>query len=378
MAGALTGMTVIEIAGLGPAPFAAMMLADHGAHVLRLEKLDAPAPITEITARSRPSLGIDLKHPKGRALVQDLAVHADVFIEGFRPGVMERLGLGPEVLMERNSRLVYGRMTGWGQSGPLAPFAGHDINYIALNGALHAFGREGERPTPPMNLIGDYGGGAMVLAFGLLAGVLSAQRTGIGQVVDCAMVDGAALLLSEMMSFHAAGEWRYQRGVNVLDTGAPFYDVYETSDHHHIAIGPYEPQFFRELLERLDLSDDPLFDNQMDRSQWPAQRSRIAAVFKTQTRDQWVALLEATNSCATSVLSVPEASMHPHLSNRETFVSVCDVLQPAPAPRFTRTPPDVPTSASRLSRDFAGWPEGFDLDPGRLLPLADEGVIAFA
>jgi alpha-methylacyl-CoA racemase len=345
MPGALDGLKIVELAGLGPAPFAGMMLADHGAEVFLIRRPPAAASSRaahlsgrDVLSRSRTVVDLDLKSPEDIAKVRALAATADGLIEGFRPGVMERLGLGPEVLLQANPRLVYGRMTGWGQTGPYAQSAGHDINYIALAGNLHGYGRAGEKPTPPINAVGDFGGGGMMLAFGMLAGILAAQRTGKGQVIDCAMVDGAALLASMTWGFRAAGAWRDERGVNLLDTGAPFYDSYETADQAFIAIGPLEPQFFALFLERTGLSGDPDFAAQNDTSSWPAQRAKLTALFKSRPRAQWCELLEATDACFAPILSMAEAPSHPHNAARQTFVTADGVLQPAPAPRFSETP----------------------------------------
>jgi len=339
------------MAGIGPAPFAGMMLADHGAEVILVTRpilaagRKADMSAKDILNRSRTVVELDLKTPAGIAQVRELAAAADGLMEGFRPGVMERLGLGPEVLLGANPRLVYGRMTGWGQTGPYAQAAGHDINYIALAGNLHGYGRVGEKPTPPINAVGDFGGGGMMLAFGMLAGILSAQRTGKGQVIDCAMVDGAALLASMTWSFRALGAWRDERGVNLLDTGAPFYDSYETADQGFIAIGALEPHFYALLLERTGLAGDPDFAAQNDVRSWPAQRAKLTAMFKRRTRAEWCEALEATDACFAPVLSMAEAPAHPHNAARETFVTADGVLQPAPAPRFSATPPVWPRMA---------------------------------
>ena len=340
MPGALDGIRIIELAGIGPAPFAGMMLADHGAHVTRIDRPGAEPhidPSRDILLRGRHHSFLDLKQPAGSAALLDLARDADGLIEGFRPGVMERLGLGPDVLLALNPRLVYGRMTGWGQDGPLAHAAGHDINYIALAGALHAFGRAGEKPTPPINLVGDFGGGGMLLAFGMLAGLLSARSTGVGQVIDCAMVDGAALQMAMVHGFLARGFWRDERGVNLLDTGAHFYDTYETADGKFIAVGAIEPHFYAEL-RRLAGLDDAAYDAQMNPSAWPHLKQRLTAVFLTRTRDEWCALLEGKDACVAPVLSLSEAPEHPHNIARATFVNVSGVVQPAAAPRFSGTP----------------------------------------
>jgi alpha-methylacyl-CoA racemase len=337
MAGALEGIRIVELAGIGPAPFAGMMLADHGAEVIRVERVDQPpviSPEYDILARSRSAVErLDLKSEAGVERVRALAAGADGLIEGFRPGVMERLGLGPEVLLAANPKLVYGRMTGWGQDGPLALAAGHDINYIALAGALHTYGRAGEAPVPPVNAVGDFGGGGMLLAFGMLAGILSARRTGKGQVIDCAMVDGAALLSALTWSLRAAGLWKDERGTNLLDTGAPFYDAYECADGAHVAVGALEPHFFAVLKEKLGLSSA-----QHD----PALSEELRAAFLTQPRAHWCALLEGTDACFAPILSLAEAPHHPHSAARATFVEAGAVTQPAPAPRFSATPASFP------------------------------------
>jgi alpha-methylacyl-CoA racemase len=346
VSGPLDGVRIVEIAGIGPGPFAGMMLADHGAEVIRVERPGSGAASTDILARSRRAVAIDLKRPEGVAVLRDLARGADGLIEGFRPGVMERLGLGPDVLLADNPKLVFGRMTGWGQTGPLARTAGHDIDYIAVAGALHAYGRAGEKPTPPINMVGDFGGGGMLLAFGMVSALLHAQRTGQGQVIDCAMVDGAALLMSMIWSFRAAGFWRDERGVNLLDTGAHFYDTYETADGKYMAVGAIEPQFYAELRRLAGLADDPALDAQMDVSAWPALKSRVAEAFLTRTRDAWMAIFDGTDACVSPVLSMAEAPSHPHNAQRETFVTEEGVTQPAPAPRYSATPTRRPTMAS--------------------------------
>ena len=338
MPGALDGVRIVELAGIGPGPFAGMMLADHGAEVIRVERPGTRPDRFDVLNRSRTVVYQDLKSAEGVAAVRDLVRTADGLIEGFRPGVTERLGLGPDLLLKDNPRLVYGRMTGWGQQGPLAAAAGHDINYIALAGALGAFGRAGEAPVPPINLVGDFGGGGMMMAFGMLAGILSARSTGKGQVIDCAMVDGAALLMSMMWGFRAAGRWRDARGTNMLDTGAPFYDVYATAGGGHIALGAIEPQFWAEFLARTGLADDPVMLKQHDVATAPDRRARLTALFAGKTRAQWSELLEGTDACFAPVLGFDEAAAHPHLAGRGTFVEAGGVVQPAPAPRFSATP----------------------------------------
>ena len=329
MAGVLQGIRIVELAGLAPAPFAAMMLADHGAEVIRIERAGHPHPIPadkDILRRGRAEiLTLDLKSESGAARVRELAADADGLIEGFRPGVMERLGLGPEVLLKENKRLVYGRMTGWGQEGPLGPRAGHDINYIALAGNLHTYGRAGERPVPPVNAVGDFGGGGMLLAFGMLAGIIGARATGKGKVVDCAMVDGAALLAAQTWSLFAAGMWSDERGSNLLDTGSAFYDSYECADGKYVAVGALEPHFFALLKEKLVLRA-----SQRD----PELRGELAAAFRRHPRDHWAWLFEACDACVTPILSLAEAPSHPHLASRGTFAEADGLVQPAPAPRF--------------------------------------------
>ncbi len=348
--GPLQGIRIIEFAGLGPGPFCGMMLADHGADVIRVDRAtggDVEDAAHRILNRSRKSLRVDLKNAAGLELVRRLCRSADGLIEGFRPGVMERLGLGPDVLLADNPKLVYGRMTGWGQTGPYAQTAGHDINYIALSGALHACGRAGERPVAPLNLVGDFGGGGMMLAFGMVSALLHARIEGRGQVIDSAMTDGSAVLMSMIYSLRAAGLWRDERGVNLLDSGAPFYDTYETSDGKFIAIGAVEPQFYRELLERTGLCGDPVFAKQNDTRLWPQQKARLSAHFLTKTRREWCDLLEGTDACFAPVLSLDETATHPHNSARNTFVKVDGGMQPAPAPRYSLTPPEPPRANAR-------------------------------
>ena len=341
MPGALDGIRIVELAGIGPAPFAAMMLADHGAAVIRVEREDQPPaipPHADFFARSRASIvRLDLKSEGGAARVRELARDADGLIEGFRPGVMERLGLGPDVLLADNPRLVYGRMTGWGQEGPLASAAGHDIDYIALAGALHTFGRADGPPVPPGNAVGDMGGGGMMLAFGMVAGILSARTTGKGQVVDCAMVDGAALLASLPWALRAMGQWRDERGSNLLDGGKPYYDVYQCADGEWVAVGALEPAFFAVLKEKTGLSC-----GQHD----PGLRQELETLFRARSRDEWCALLEGSDACVAPILSLAEAPTHPHNQARGIFVESAGVTQPAPAPRFSLTPA-VPPRMSR-------------------------------
>jgi alpha-methylacyl-CoA racemase len=326
-----------------------MMLSDMGAEVLRIDRAQAvrggPAPVSDVLGRGRRSIGVDLKHPEGRDAVLRLVEGADALIEGFRPGVTERLGLGPDDCLGRNPKLVYGRMTGWGQHGPYASAAGHDINYIALSGTLAMIGRAGEPPVPPINLIGDFGGGGMLLAFGVVCGLLESSRSGQGQVIDAAMIDGAALLASMMYGFKAAGIWG-ERGTNLLDTGSWYYETYETSDGRYITVGPVERQFYDELLRLTGLADDvdgvgPI-PNRDDQTTWPAMKERMAALVRTKTRDEWCELLEYSDACFAPVLGPDEARDHPHMRERGTFIEVAGVVQPAPAPRFSRTPAERP------------------------------------
>ena len=348
MPGPLSGVRIVEFEGIGPGPFCGMLLSDLGADVIRIDgpRSRSGGGARDVTGRGRRSISLDLKNPDDLETCLKLIGKADALIEGYRPGVMERLGLGPEVVHARNPRLVYGRMTGWGQFGPLAHAAGHDLNYIALTGALWATGRDGQPPAPPLNLIGDYGGGALYLAFGLLAGVIHARATGEGQVVDVAMTDGAASLTSMFWGMRAAGVWRDRRDGNLLDGGAHFYDCYETADGRWVSIGSIEPQFYALLLQKAGI-EDPDFQNQMDPRGWPALSEKIAAVFKSRTRDDWCALMEGTDVCFAPVLDWTEAAAHPHNVARETFVEVEGVMQPAPAPRFSRTPGAIRSVAPR-------------------------------
>jgi alpha-methylacyl-CoA racemase len=334
--GPLAGFRIVEFAGIGPGPFACMMLADMGADVVRLDRLGARKNLQSAAGRGRKLIELDLKGERSLAQVLELLDHADALIEGFRPGVMERLGLGPDVVRARNPRLVYGRMTGWGQDGPLAQVAGHDINYISLTGALAAIGPS-ERPVPPLNLVGDFGGGALYLVVGVLAALLEARKSGNGQVVDAAMCDGAASLMSMFYDFAAVGRWSEQRESNFLDGGAHFYGVYQCGCGRFISIGSIEPQFYAQLRELAGLSD-PAYDAQMDHGAWPSLRKKLAEVFKTKTRDEWCAIMEGTEVCFAPVLDLTEAPLHPHMAARQTFVKRHGATQPAPAPRFSRTP----------------------------------------
>jgi len=341
--GPLTGIKVLEFEAIGPGPFCGMMLSDMGADVLLVERPQDPglgvprARWTDVMSRGRRSVTLDLKSPQGVEAALQLAEKADALIEGFRPGVMERIGLGPDVLLARNPKLVYGRMTGWGQDGPLAPRAGHDINYIALTGVLHAIGRAGQAPVPPLNLVGDFGGGGMLLAFGIACGLVEAKRSGKGQVVDAAMVDGASTLAAMFSGMMAAERWSEVRGENILDTGSPWYDTYETKDGKYVAIGSIEPKFYADLLQRLGLAGQSL-PEQNDRAGWPVLREKFAAAFRSKTRDEWVAAFDGSDACFAPVLTFSEARSDPHNVARGTFVEVGGISQPGPAPRFSRTP----------------------------------------
>ena len=359
-----------------------MMLADMGAEVVRVERANAvrgPAPDTphfDVLLRGRRNIAIDLKQPDGVATLLDLVASADGLIEGFRPRVMERLGIGPEVCLERNPRLVFGRMTGWGQSGVLADAAGHDINYISLAGALAHFGRQGQPPVPPLNMVGDFGGGGMLLAFGVVCALLEAQRSGRGQVVDAAMVDGAAVLMSMFWSFRSIGLFdESQRGTNLLDTGAHFYDVYECSDGRYVSIGSIEPQFYAELMRLTGLDGDPEFARQMDKSAWPHLKQRLTEMFATKTCDEWCELMEATDVCFAPVLTMTEAAQHPHNVERGTFVDVAGTVQPAPAPRFSRTAAEITMSPAHPGQHSAEILRDWGIDAARIDALIASGAV---
>ena len=349
--GPLTGYKIIEIAGIGPGPFAAMMLSDMGAEVIRVERVQAVRDTQssnanwDVMQRGRKNVAIDLKHADGVEALLQLVEKADAMIEGFRPGVMERLGVGPDVCLARNKKLVFGRMTGWGQDGPYANAAGHDINYIALAGALAHFGRAGEAPVPPLNMVGDFGGGGMLLAYGVVCALLEAQRSGAGQVVDAAMVDGSAILMSMFWGFKNIGlHDENARGTNMLDSGAHFYDVYKCSDGKFVSIGSIEPQFYAQLLQLTGLASDAEFVNQQDRSMWPKLKQRLTEVFATKTQAEWCKMMEGTDVCFAPVLTMSEAAKHPHNVARKTFIEIAGTTQPAPAPRFSRTVASLPTA----------------------------------
>jgi alpha-methylacyl-CoA racemase len=377
VAGPLTGVKVIEIAGIGPGPFAAMLLSDLGAEVIRVDRAQAVKPIEpgavnpEFLNRGRRSIGVDLKNDDGRETVLRLVDQADALIEGFRPGVADRLGIGPDVCLARNPKLVYGRMTGWGQAGPYAQAAGHDINYIAVAGALAHFGRKGEKPTPPINLVGDFGGGGMLLAFGVVCAIIEARASGQGQVIDAAMVDGTATLMTMIWNF---GESWGPHGTNVLDTGAPFYDTYECADGEFIALGSLEAQFYADLMARLGIDTTDL-PHQMDQAGWPALEEKFTTLFKTKTRAEWCEILEYTDACFSPVLTMREAAEHPHMKERGTFVEVEGFVQPGPSPRFSRTPGKIERGPAwpgqHTDEVLADW--GFA--PDELAAMRESGAI---
>lgn len=374
MAGPLKNLRVVEMGGIGPVPFAGMMLGDHGAEVIRVDRPGGAnvGVMTDegkdVLSRSRLSIVLDLKRPEAVAAVRDLCRGADILIEGFRPGVMERLGLGPDILLRDNPRLIYGRMTGWGQDGPLAGRAGHDINYIAIAGNLHTYGRAGAKPTPPINAVGDFGGG-MLFLFGLLAAVFSARETGHGQVVDCAMTDGAGLMASMVWALRAQGLWTDERGTNLLDTGAPFYDTYETADGLFVAVGAIEPAFLRELLRLVEVEEEPDFTAHLDARHWPRMRERLTSLFKSRTRAEWEDLFDGHDACVTPVLSMAEAPYHPHNVQRGAFFEANGAVQPSPAPRFAATPSDRPVPPRPLGADGPAILRGLGYDEARIASL---------
>ncbi|HEX4881225.1 MAG TPA: CaiB/BaiF CoA-transferase family protein [Porticoccaceae bacterium] len=382
MGGPLTGFKVVEMAGIGPAPMCAMMLSDMGAEVIRVDRLQdaglgiAMQPEFSFLTRGRPSIAMDLKNPEAIAALLDLIAGADVVLEGFRPGVMERLGLGPDTCLGRNPRLVYARVTGWGQQGPLANSAGHDLNYIALSGALHAIGRSNDTPPAiPLNLVGDFGGGTMFVLTGILAALLESKNSGKGQVVDAGMVDGALSLMTSIYGMRAAGIQSDRRAENILDSGAHFYNVYETSDGKHVSIGSIEKKFYEELIETLGLQDADL-PKQMDRSQWPAMREKFAAIFRTKTRDEWCAIMENTDICFAPVLTLEEAPRYHHNKDRNAFVEVGGQLHPAPAPRFSRTPSSIKGPAPRPGANTETALAQWGVDGARIAQLRAAKAIA--
>ncbi len=376
--GPLNGVRVVEIASLAPAPFGCMILSDLGADVLRVDRAERCGPEarvpTDPLSRGRRSIGVNLKDQEGLQILLRLIEEADVLVEGFRPGVAERLGFGPEVCAARNPRLVFARMTGWGQDGPLAPTAGHDIDYIAISGALGPIGRAGERPVPPLNLVGDFGGGGMLLALGILAALVERANSGAGQVVDAAMVDGSALLTSFLYGMLAAGAWQDRRGSNLLDGGAPFYDTYVCADGGCVAVGALEPQFYAALLAGLGLTDAGL-PPQHDRSGWPVLRETFAAAFASRTRDAWTQVFAGTDACVFPVLSLTEAPVHPQAAARNAFVEVGGIVQPAPAPRFSRSPARHPAPPPRPGADTDGVLASLGLTESEVADLRARGVI---
>ena len=374
--GPLQGFRVIELAGIGPGPFCGMMLSDMGAEVIRVDRVGGRGGRRDVLTRNRRSIAVDLKQPAGVEVVLKLAETADALFEGFRPGVTERLGLGPEDCMARNRRLVYGRMTGWGQDGPIAHAAGHDINYIGLAGALHAIGEPGGKPVPPLNLIGDFGGGGMLLAYGLVCGMLEASRSGEGQVIDAAMVDGAAALMAMFFSMAGNG-FKDQRGSNMLDGGAHFYNTYETKDGEYVCVGAIEPQFYAELVEKSGV-DAKRFGAQMDAMQWAPFKDELAEVFKQKTRDEWCAIMEGSDVCFAPVLSILEAPQHPHNKHRATFVDVDGVTQPAPAPRFSRTQAEISHAARPPGADTRDVLADIGFDESKISALKEQGVVQAA
>lgn len=375
--GPLTGLTVIEMAGLGPAPFCGMMLGDLGARVVRVDRIGGGSGRDNVLCRNRQSIAVDIRSPEGRQVVLDLVREADALIEGFRPGVMERLGLGPDDCFAVNRRLVYGRMTGWGQDGPLAHAAGHDINYISLTGVAHAVGRPGGPPVLPLNLVGDYGGGGMMLAFGMMAALWEAGGSGRGQVVDAAMVDGATALMAEYYGFLAAGQFEGDRGTHLLDGGAHFYGIYETADGEYISIGALEPKFYKMLLEKLELTE-AIWQDQMNEANWPLLRQRLAGIFSSRDRQHWNAVFEDTDICYAPVLSMSEFARHSHNVARATTVEIDGLLQGAPAPRFSRTRNELPARGRRAGDDTRLVLRSISYDDARITSLLVAGAVAEA
>jgi alpha-methylacyl-CoA racemase len=378
--GPLEGFRFVEFAGLGPGPFAAMLLSDLGAEVVRIDRPPAPGETPKdnrhaFILRGRKSLALDLKRPAGVEAALRLVEKADGLIEGFRPGVMERLGLGPDICLARNPRLIYGRMTGWGQDGPIAQTAGHDINYIGLTGALHTLGDRDRPPAPPLNLVGDFGGGSLFLVMGLLAGILETQKSGRGQVIDCAIVDGTIAMMANIWGFLAEGRWKDERQVNHIDGGSHFYRCYETSDRKFLSVGPIEPQFYAQLLTLagVDAVDLPA---QWDRMQWPEASKRLEAVFKSRTREEWTRLFAGTDVCVAPVLSLREAMAHPHLQARGNFIGAPDERQPAPAPRFSRTAPELRQAPARPGEHTQEVLQRWGFDDNAIAALRAERAIA--
>jgi len=377
--GPLEGIRVVELQGIGPGPFCGMMLADMGAEIIRIDRaasVGRDATPADVLARGRKSIGVDLKNPDGVETVLKLIETADVLIEGFRPGVTERLGLGPDECLARNPKLVYGRMTGWGQTGSMAPAAGHDINYIALSGTLHAIGEKGGNPVPPLNLVGDFGGGGMLLAFGIAAALVEVSRSGQGQVIDAAMTDGSALLMNAIFGMMNSGRWSHERGTNMLDGGAHFYGTYETKDGKHISLGSIEPQFYALLLEKTGLAEDTSLPKQMSTEDWPALRSKLESVIREKTRDEWDEIMLGTDICYAPVLNFDEAYEHQHNAGRQTFVESSGIKQAAPAPRFSRTPPELPASAVAPGGDTEAVLQDLGLNATEIEALRSSGAVA--
>lgn len=374
--GVLSGLRIIELAGIGPAPFCGMMLADHGAKVIRVERIGAPSVPTDTLARSRCSLCINLKSVEGVAIVRALVKQSDAFIEGFRPGVIERLGLGPDVLLSDNPNIVIGRMTGWGQHGTYASAAGHDINYIALSGILHTCRRKSGQPQFPANYLGDFGGGGMLLAFGIVSALLAVRNGAPGQVIDCAITDGSALLMAMTWAYHAQGRWQDRPGVNMLDGGAPYYDTFETRDGEWVSIGSIEPKFFALLCEKLEVTEDPAFEQRDDPCHWPYLKERLRQIFLTKTRQEWCSLLEGSDVCFAPVLSLADAPRHPHNVMRGTYLRVAEAIQPAPAPRYSRTPSARPEPAPVAGADTVEILLSLGFGRSQIDDLTKSGVVA--
>ena len=377
--GPLEGVRVVELQGIGPGPFCGMMLADMGAEIIRVDRSSAvgqKASATDFLARGRKSIAVDLKNPEGVETVLRLIDGADALIEGFRPGVTERLGLGPDVCLERNPGLVYGRMTGWGQNGSMASAAGHDINYISLSGALHAIGEKDRNPTPPLNLVGDFGGGGMLLAFGIAAALFEKQKSGQGQVIDAAMTDGSALLMNAVFGIMNTGHWNPERGTNLLDGGAHFYGSYRTKDDKHISIGSIEPQFYQLLLEKTGLANDADLPKQMSRQDWPILREKLELIFLEKTRNEWDAIMLGTDICYAPILTLEEAANHPHNKERGTFEQSDGVIQASPAPRFSRTSPEMPEASTAAGADTEEILSGIGASAEEIESLRASGAIA--